>query len=250
MSKLPFFARTKPEIERRIHAALEEENAKRIPATAHIRLSQIGKCQRELWAIRNGIPDEKPPSGRALMTFNIGSHVEGAIIEWLRKAGYQVLDRDDQGEQFSVRMGRLGIGHIDGLIRRRPVDPWMLLEAKTAKAKRFAELVEAGSYAAWNREYGDQIHGYMGASQETPDVPDLEECLAFVVNKDTSEVWAERIRFDSSVYDRLTEKATLALGDAIPQRPPAAKSQYCGFCKYCSRNAYCWSAVAGVEFDA
>lgn len=243
--------RRKPEIEKRIHQALEEERAKHADSAFTVRLSSIGKCQRELWAIRQGIPDEKPPQGRALMTFDIGSYLEPAVIDWLTAAGYKVEAGEHQ--QTTVEMsGRVGIGHVDGLIRwGNPYDDdWRLLEIKTAKAKKFAELVEAGSYKAWNAGYYDQIQAYMGASQATPGVRDLFDCLVVVLNKDTSEVWCEMVRFDADRYAELEAKARLVVeSEEIVPRPKEAKTQYCAHCKWCSRNAWCWSAMAGVEFD-
>ncbi len=255
MTKIPTMARLHPEIERNIHEALEDERAKHADSAFTVRLSSIGKCQRELWAIRQGISHEKPPQGRTLMTFDIGHHLEGAVIDWLTRAGYVVETRGNDGRQLAVEMsGGVGLGHLDGIIRwgRKSDGDVRLLEIKTAKAKKFAELVEAGSYKAWNAGYYDQIQAYMGASQTGRfDVPALWDCLVIVVNKDTSELWAEMIRFDADHYAELEAKARLVVeSEEIVPRPKEAKTQYCGFCKYCSLNLWCWSAMAGVEFDA
>lgn len=246
--------RRKPEIEARIHKALEEERAKHADSAFTVRLSSIGKCQRELWAIRQGIPDEKPPQGRTLMTFDIGSYIEPAVIDWLTAAGYIVETRGNDGRQLAVEMsGGVGIGHLDGIIQwgRKSDGDVRGLEVKTAKQKKFAELVEAGSYKAWNPGYFDQITAYMGASHAGRfDVPALWDYLVIVVNKDTSELWCEMIRFDADRYAELEAKARLVVeSEEIVPRPKEAKTQYCNWCKYCSRNAWCWSAVAGVEFD-
>lgn len=248
MALIPKMTRRHGEIESKIHAALEGERSKQADSTSTVRLSSIGKCQRELWAIRTGVPDEKPPNGRALMTFDVGSYLEGAVIDWLTSAGYDVITRREDGEQFEVEMpDRIGLGHLDGVIRwgRRSDGDWRLLEIKTAKAKKFAELVEAGSYCEWNAGYFDQIQAYMGASNDA-----LRDCLVIVLNKDTSELWCEMVRFDPERYAELESKARLVVeSDSIVPRPAEAKSQYCAFCKWCSRNAWCWSATAGVEFD-
>ena len=250
MARLPFLARKHDEIERRIHEALEAERASQKPPTGYIRLSSIGKCPRALWALRTGIPEERPPDGRTLMVFDVGKSVEGAVLSWLRRAGFYVRDRSDIGTQIVVRMaGGIGIGHLDGIARKRLSDPGMLVEVKTAKAKRFAELVEAGSYAAWNREYADQIQAYLGASHETDGMEPLDDSLAVVVNKDSSELWVEKIRYDEEAYAKLKERAAIAMGEALPARPAEGKSQYCGFCKYCPVNAWCWSALPEANFD-
>lgn len=240
--------RRKPEIEQRIHAALEEERAKHADSAFTVRLSSIGKCQRELWAIRMGIPDEKPPNGRALMTFDVGSYLEGAVVDWLRSAGYKVLTQGADGEQIAVAMPkRVGVGHIDGLILwGRPSDgDWRLLEIKTAKAERFQKLVEAGSYKDWDSGYYDQIQAYMGAHS-----PSLDDCLVLVLNKNTSEIWPEMVRFNAERYAELEEKAKLVVeSETIVPKPAAANSQYCAHCKWCGRNQWCWSPLSEAVFD-
>ena len=249
MAIIPPITRKRQDVEIKIHAALEDEP--RHVAQNYIRLSSIGKCPRALWALRQGVPEERSPFagpwGRALMTFSIGHHVEEAVIEWLKKAGYRVEEFDENGDQWTVRMpGGLGVGHTDGMIL---LDRWSLLEIKTAKAKKFDELVSLESYTAWNPGYGDQVQGYMGASHDTPGMQPLEDALAVVVCKDDSRLYSELIRYRPEKYEDLKERARLALGEEIPDRPPEMKSQFCKACKYCDVNRWCWSALAGVEFD-
>lgn len=255
MAILPPMTRKRQEVEHLIHAGLEMERDKQSHTTEYIRLSSIGKCPRALWALRQGVPEERSPYagpwGRALMTFSIGHHVEDAVVEWLRKAGYEVEATGPDGEQWEVLMaGGLGVGHMDGHIRMpsQSLD-WKLLEVKTAKDKKFEELIEAGSYRKWNEGYYDQITGYMGASHETEGVRSLDDCMVLVVNKNDSRVYSELIRYDPDHYAVLVDRARLGMQKEMPDRPPAMKSQYCQACKYCDVNKWCWSAIAGVEFD-
>lgn len=256
MAKLPPLTRQRQEVERRIHAALEEDRAKQSLPTTHVRLSSIGKCPRALWALRQGVPEERsvyaPPMGRALMTFSIGHHVEDAVVSWLKSAGYEVEEKGSGGSQWEVCMdGGVGIGHLDGNVREPSLclGEWMLLEIKTAKAKKFEELIEAGSYRAWNEGYYDQITAYMGASCETEGVRSVREALVCVVNKDDSRLYSEVVAFDPEHYRTLVDRAWTAMQETIPDRPPAMKSQYCRACKYCDVNKWCWGPMAGVEFD-
>ena len=256
MAVIPPPTRQRQEVERRIHAALEEERRKQSPPTEYVRLSSIGKCPRALWALRQCVPEERSPyagpMGRALMTFGVGDAVETAVVGWLRLAGYEVEEFAPDGGQWTVTTTNgLGVGHLDGNVRLPGVSPdWKLLEVKSAKAKKFEELVEAGSYRAWNEGYYDQVQAYMGASHETEGVRDLEDCLAIVLCKDDSRLYPELIRYDPERYAALMQRAEIAMQDEIPDRPPAMKSQYCKACKYCEVNKWCWGALAGVEFDA
>lgn len=253
MAQIPLARRRHSEIEQRIHAALEDERAKQSDSTDYVRLSSIGKCARALWAKRQGVPDERPPMGRALMIFRIGDKVEDAVIEWLTKAGYTLLYPPD-GDQWTVEMsGGIGVGHLDGIIQwgRASNEDYRLLEVKSAKASKFDELVELDSYAAWNPLYADQLHGYMGASQSGEhDVPMLADSLVVVVCKDDSRIYTEMIRFDAKRYAELEAKAALIQSSAeILPRDPKANGQYSKFCKWCSVAAWCYSPMAGVEFD-
>lgn len=253
MSKIPQLARLHPEIERKIHAALQDRRAKQQDPKTHVRLSSIGRCVRDLWAKHHDVPDERPPMGQALMTFDVGSAIEDEVIDWLIMAGFRIEPRAANGKQWQVIMGdSIGVGHLDGIIQwghARDRD-YRLLEVKSAKASRFDGLIEAGSYRAWNPEYYDQVQAYMGASQTTPDVPALIDALVIVVCKDDARIWAEMIRFDLDHYMVLEERAMAALADEMPNRPPQARGKSSAFCKWCSRANWCYGPLAGVEFDA
>ncbi len=248
MAKLPTMARRHSEIENRIHRGLESLRAEQQDATDFVRLSGIGKCQRELWAIRQGIPDERPPGGQALMTFRLGDKVEDAVIEWLGVAGYEVCF-PPSGDQWRVEMeGGVGVGHLDGIVEWYG-DP-RLVEVKSAKARRFDLLLDAGSYTKWSPEYGDQLQAYMGASQATDSVPDLRDSLAIVVCKDDSRLYAEMVRFDPDRYASLLEKARLVMSSSeIVSQDARANGRHSKFCKWCSRADWCYSALAGIDFD-
>lgn len=251
MAKIPFMPRLHPEVERKIHAALEDARAKREPKP-RIGLSEIGRCVRDLWAQQHGIPDERPPGGQALMTFDVGSALESTVVDWLYAAGYRVEAVNGDGDQFRVVMDDgLASGRLDGIMGwGHPRDQdYRLLEVKTAKAKRFDELVDAGGYRAWNAGYYDQIQAYMGASQTTEDVTALDDCLVVVICKDDARLYCEMIRFDPEHYAGLVEKARAAMGDEMPNRPPQARGKSSAFCRWCGRREWCYSALSGVEFD-
>lgn len=250
MTKIPNMARLHPEVERKIHAALEDQRAKRT-VKPRLALSEIGRCVRDLWAQQHGIADERPPEGQALMTFGVGSAIETAVIDWLSAAGYSVSTGPND-QQWRVSMAdEIASGRLDGIIRwgNPRENDWRLLEIKSAKAKRYDELVAAGSYRAWNPGYYDQVQAYMGASQTSPDTPTLDDCLVIVVCKDDARLWCEMLRFDADYYSELELKAHIAMGKGMPNRPAQARGKSSAYCKWCSRAQWCYSATAGVEFD-
>ena len=242
------------EIERRLHAALEDERTKR-KSTGRISLSEIGKCVRDLWAAHHGIPDERPPDGRALMTFDVGSALEDTVTGWLMKAGYRISTGAD-GQQWRVTIegetgAEIASGRLDGLIlwgNPREQD-WRLIEVKTAKAKRYEELVEAGSYRAWNPGYYDQVQAYMGASHSSIVTPSVSDSLVLVVCKDDARVWSEMIRLDMDHFRTLEAKARVAVGDTMPEKPKEARGKSSKFCQWCSRKEWCYGPLVGVSFD-
>ena len=95
----------------------------------------------------------------------------------------------------------------------------------------------------WNPRYGDSLHAYMGSSG-------IGQALVVVYNKDTSEMYAEKIQFDSDRYAGLREKVgTVLMSKELPDRPGRAKSKSCQFCKWCDTAEWCWSPLREANFD-
>lgn len=243
MAKLPALIRTAPHIERRIHAAVTEERHKPSERDGRLGLSQLGDCERNLWAGINGIPEDKEIEPRILVLFGHGHAVEAHVIDLLKRAGFNVLDRDPKtGEQFTVEdfNGKLA-GHADGMIECGKND-FLLLEIKSASEKKFDELLAVG-YEAWNPKYAAQLQAYMGYFK-------LSDSLAVVYEKNTSRIHAEKVRFDPVKFGEFHAKAQrIVTAEKVLPRPVEGKSRYCAFCKWCNRGDWCWSPLAGVEFD-
>jgi hypothetical protein len=250
MAKLPTLIREAPHVERRIHAALVEDSRKPSTRDGVLGLSTIGDCERNLWMSLNGIPKdpERESEGRILALFKHGHAVEAHVVGLLEIAGYEIQDRDfETGRQFRFEAedGRIA-GHIDGKIWTAPAayaPEWKLLEIKSASIKKFEELLPIG-YAEWNPKYAAQVQAYMGAFE-------LDDSLVVVYCKDDSRIYAEKIRHDPAQSAALLEKAhRIVNATELPDRPKGANGQYSKFCKFCDRAAHCYSALAGVSFDA
>ena len=245
MAKLPQLIRTAPHVERRIHDALAEERAKPSERDGRLGMSQLGKCERNLWASLNGIPEDAPIEPRILLLFAHGNAIETHVIDHLRKAGFFVRDRNEAGHQFRYEdFGGKLVGHIDGMIElgSKPSDrAWCLLEIKSANTTKFDELVAVG-YESWNPEYAAQLQVYMGYAR-------IADSLVVVYQKDTSRLHCEKVRFDPVKFKRLVGKAERIIASPkVLDRPTEAKSQYCNYCKWCPRNQWCWGPLADVRF--
>jgi len=178
---------------------------------------------------------------KLLRIFRLGHIIEDEVVQLLEKAGFTVKD-----QQLELGSGQW-LGHIDGLIdmSRDAVPDWCLLEIKSANAARFELLCELGSYAAWNAGYAAQIQAYLHH------LNGISDAIIVVYNKNTSELYTERILYDIDAA-RLLEKnnaLVIAEGNVPPQRPPEAKSQYCQFCKWCDFQQTCWGGAVDVTFD-
>jgi len=193
-------------------------------------LSEVGNpCMRYLWYRHHGFSMVSTP-GQTLRLFNLGNVLEDHIVEDLRAAGYRV-----SCQQRTVEFSDNGTtlrGHIDGIIENLPESSKPhLLEIKTAGEKSFKELLKAKSYEKWNPKYKGQIHVYMTGLK-------LHRCLVVVYNKNTSEIYSERIKIDKQyAVDLLCDVFAAIQQPAPPERlcPNAAwyLAKWCGYYKEC-----------------
>lgn len=233
------------EIDRNLEqrAKLEHEHRLKEPLP-HDRMSAAGRCVRDRWATRQGLATDigKAPTGaRIQRIFNLGHALEAPIIEWLSSAGCNV-----HSEQMEVGEGDW-IGHIDGIVEW----DWdfdyfretALLEMKTANAKKFGQLQECGSYAEWNPGYADQIQAYLRH------LPDLDSALVVVLNKDTCDLWIERVLEDKARGEQLAADHEIVMQDELPPRPKGANGPGSKFCKWkCDRSDWCYSPLTDTEW--
>lgn len=225
-----------------LHATIEQEAREEEPPE-HDRMSAAGRCVRDRWATRNGIPTDpgKAPTGaRIQRVFALGHTLEVPIIDWLTTAGFTV-----HSEQLEVGEGDW-LGHIDGIIEWYREDSFesrtSLLEMKTANAKKFAQLQDS-SYCEWNPGYADQIQAYLRH------LDDIDSALVVVLNKDTCELWVEEILEDKARGDQLAADHEIVMQDELPPRPKGANGPGSKFCKWkCDRSDWCYSPLTDTEW--
>ena len=199
------------------------------PPRPHLGASQIGNpCERALWYSFHHC---KLPafSGRMLRLFETGQREEERIIRNLRAAGLQVWDRGDDGNQIRFEMfGGKFAGSIDGMVVGIPEAPKTphLLEIKTANDKSFKQMLKNGVEHSKHQHYC-QMQVYMGALE-------LKRALYIVVNKNTDEIYTERLEFDNRVYQSLLEKAErIVTSDAPLERFESFECKWCEYQKIC-----------------
>ena len=162
----------------------------------YIGASGIGNlCERKIWYGYHGIAGE-PISAKLLRTFEIGKRLEGMILDALESSG-MMLERNQNNLGFIDPDLPEFHGHADALWLGKDED--VLIEIKTAKDSSF-RIFERKGLREWNPNYYSQMQAYMGMSG-------INQGYLLALNKDTSELHDELIKFDSLHYADLRAKA-------------------------------------------
>lgn len=199
-----------------------------------IRGSLIGRCERHLFYLFRWAHAPEKFEGRILRLFETGQRAEAEMIRDLRHAGVDV-QTSDPGTPGQIEVTALDghfVGHLDGIangILEAPKTPH-LLECKTHNAKSFAQLVKHG-VAASKPEHLAQMMVYMHLRS-------LTRGFYLAKNKDTDELYAERVRYDVAHALSLTAKAVRV---KMANEPPARISDDPAsfLCRFCPSHAVC-----------
>lgn len=192
--------------------------------------SSLGKeCDALIWFnYKHPVPTDDPQKQRI---FDVGHALEPVIIGWLKEAGFTVYEKDENGKQFEVVDGKTKY-HIDGVIVGLPESKKPhLLEIKTAKDKRYKEYKEKGVQKC-DPEYYGQIQVYMLKFE-------LERCLFVMMNKDTQELYYERLEFNKMEATYLVNRGKeIGEMNERPERKYPSRDFY--KCRWCAHRERCW----------
>lgn len=199
----------------------------------HLGCSLAGHpCERYLWNTFRWVK-AKRFVGRMLRLFETGQLEEARLVRNLRRIGVEVHDRDPEGRQWRVRaIGGHAGGSMDAAGKGFPEAPtkWHVVEIKTSNDKAFKELVRDGVAKAKPQHHG-QVQLYMGLAG-------MERAMYLCVNKNTDEIYTERVRFDHAEFDRLMQRAERVITAAEPPlRCSDDPSWY--VCKMCDFHSIC-----------
>jgi hypothetical protein len=202
----------------------------------YLGMSEIGgPCERKLWySFRHCF--QSSFDGRMRRLFETGQLAEARFVSELRAIGCTVYDVDESGRQFAFSdIGGHFAGHMDGCILGIPGSEktWAVLEFKTHGSKSYAKLVKEGVLHSKPQHYA-QCQCYMNYSGMT-------RALYLAVNKDTDELYTERVHFDKLYYDTLIERANRVISsNALPERISTREDWY--ECSWCDAHAVCWGS--------
>lgn len=207
------------------------------PQRRYLGMSELGgPCERRLWySFRHCFrPDF---SGRLYRLFETGDLEEIRFIKELRAIGCTVHDVDSNGQQFAFsELGGHLSGHMDSAILGIPTadKTWHVGEYKTHNAKSFAKLKKEGVQKSKPQHYA-QMQLYMGSSG-------MKRAIYLARNKDTDDLYAERIRYDKAFCEAMMERAERIITSHTPPERQFPRRDYFE-CNWCDANAICWGTA-------
>lgn len=203
-----------------VNEMYEAAAVRRTSPRNYLGMSVIGeRCPRNLWYTFRGY-SASLLTGRAAMIFDMGNRVEEAVLHWLDAAGYRV---EDAQKEFSAHAGMFR-GHCDGIIHGVTSRPH-ILEIKSANDRRFKAFQREGIRSV-SPAYYCQAQCYMGYAG-------LERALFVVMNKNTCDLYAERMHFSRDDFEALHARAyTIITANEPPERLPDFQDTNCAWCDF------------------
>jgi hypothetical protein len=201
------------------------------------------ECARAIWyRLRWAAPLEEI-TGQKERKFETGRREEVRLLDDLEATGIKVERIDPAtGKQFAVELARGWLrGKMDGRALGIPEAPKTLhvVECKSHSDRSYKELLKHAppkgeGLKKSKPEHHAQCQLYMHAQH-------LKRCLYLAVNKNTEELYAERIEYDAAFCLALEAKIErIAASDRAPPRlweDPTAKGAFA--CNWCSAKPIC-----------
>lgn len=194
----------------------------------HLGGSVIGHpCRRYLlyhfrWAYMNKI------EARIERIFRLGDAIEIQIVKALESIDIEVKP------QVKVTSPHgFGGGTADGILNRVPdLGDNVLFEAKSMNHTNFQNLTKKGVLAAFPKYYA-QMQMYMGRLE-------LEFGLFVAMNKNTSELYFEKLPFDQVVFETLCDtEVDVLMATHIEEFPRLSNYPNWHQCKFCEAQDVC-----------
>lgn len=194
--------------------------------------SYIGnECIREVWFDWRAFEREEF-HGRTLRLFGTGHLQEDRVVADLRRAGFSVWEKRDDGKQYECvdETGHF-ITKLDGIITGLPRRKGAhVLEIKTHNKSNFNAVQKHGVAKSKPTHYA-QV-------QITMKLQNINQCLYLAVCKDDERMYCEIIEADKVEQDKLFKRIK-SLTEAT-MRPAGISDDAGGFgCKFCTFKEIC-----------
>lgn len=222
------------------------------PRRQYLGASRLGvACERALqYEYGNAAVDPgREIPGRVLRVFEVGHALEVLAIRWLRLIGFDLYTQKASGGQFGfcVAGGRIQ-GHVDGILNAGPAELGLtypaLWECKTMNDKSWRDTVKHG-VARSKPVYAAQIATYQAYMESCIPGVSRNPALFTAINKDSEEMWFERVPFDGGLAQRMSDRAVRVItatqsGELLPRHATTPTHFECKFCPWQDR---CWSSA-------
>jgi len=200
-------------------------------------------CDRYLWySFRQCVP--RKLDGRMYRLFNAGHCAEPRFVADLKAIGCEVHEVGEDGQQIGVEAidGHFR-GHLDGVALGIPEAPktWHVLEFKTHGDDSFKKLVADGVKKSKPMHYA-QMMVYMGLTK-------LTRSLYLAVNKDTEELYSERIEFNAAEFKGIMARAERIIRSTSPCERVSDRADHYK-CKWCDAKEVCWGGAVSLPIPA
>lgn len=213
------------------------------PPRPHMGISTLGyTCDRRLWLGFRWAVVQKFP-GRILRLFRRGNNEEPTMAQDLRNAGLEL--RFTGWDQKRVDFGSHVSGSMDGVIvsgvPEAPEKPH-LWENKTHGEKSFKSVEKDGVEKSKPEHYA-QAQGYMLGTFQPKFIEEngfgkIDRVLYTAVNKNTDDLYTERIRLDKQKAEAIIERGKrIATENRMP--PPISTDASWWECKMCPMHNFC-----------
>jgi hypothetical protein len=204
----------------------------------HLGGSVIGhKCERALWFSFRWTTRARH-TGRLLRLFQTGHMAEARFVADLRATGATVQDLDPEtGRQWALKdeTGHGG-GSMDAVILGLIEAPktWHGGEFKTHSEKSFNALKKDGVFISKPMHWAQMQISMLWSG--------LTRFLYLAVNKNTDELYSERVEVDPAMGITLNAKMARVIN--APRAPNKIANSADWFeCKFCDHYATCWQGV-------
>lgn len=207
-----------------------------------IPMSALGtECDRQLWLTFRWASKAEHLTGQKLRLFETGNIEESRLISDLRMVeGVEVQDIDPEtGKQYKVYgIGGHLRGKLDGLVKGIPEAPKIIhvLETKSHNQKSFDELRKKGVKQSKPSHFW-QCQMYCHLMQ-------LTRCLYLAVNKNTDELYSERIEHDPVACMRMLIRLEHVI-QATRAPVPISEQRKAPDCLWCNHKSVCHSLAFG-----
>jgi hypothetical protein len=216
---------------RRTAAAIDAwHESQQEPPRPHLGVSLIGHhCERWIWlSFRWAVVEQFP--GRILRLFRRGHLEEQTAIADLRAIGVTI--EHCLNDQLRISYGSHVSGSPDGLITGGLPESSKphLLEIKTHSDKSFKQLLSAGLKESKPQHFAQMQVGMHGLK--------VERGFYYAVNKNTDEIYTERIKYDPEVAQKYIDRGhRLAIAEQLP--PPISTDATWYQCRMCPAHSFC-----------